>query len=96
MTVACHLSDYAEVEPQIGTLVRLESDSDNAEVEWMTGTYSEPWVVYKCRRGGAYTTWRETIPITSILCPIKLTATSRISSTLKLQLQKAYEQRRKM
>ena len=64
-------------------------------IEWMTGTYySESWFVYKYRKGGTYTTWRETIPITSILFPIELTSSCRISLTLKLTLQKAYAEKR--
>ena len=84
MIVACYLSEYADEEPQIGKIVTLESDSASAVVEWMTGTYSEPWVVYRYRSGGQYTTWRETIPFTSILCPIGLTVSNRISLALKL------------
>ena len=92
MIVACYVADYADEEPQIGKLVALENGS--AVIEWMTGTYSEPWIVYKCRSGRNYETWRDTIPISSILFPIELTASNRITSALKLRLQEAYEQRR--
>lgn len=94
MIVACYLSEYEDEEPQIGKVVALEKDSDNAIIEWMTGTYSEPWVVYKYRTGGSYSTWRETVPITSILFPITLTASDRITSTLKSHLQSAYKEKR--
>ena len=94
MIVACYLSEYEDEEPQIGKVVALEKDSDNAIIEWMTGTYSEPWVVYKYRTGGSYSTWRETVPITLTLFPITLTASDRITSTLKSHLQSAYKEKR--
>jgi len=94
MVVACFLSCYGDEEPQIGKIVALEKGLESVVIEWMTGTYSQPWVLYKYRKGGIYTTWRESIPITSIIFPIELTASSRIPSGLKLRLQDAYEQKR--
>ena len=94
MIVACYVSNYADEEPQLGKLVALDNSSNSAVIEWMTGTYSEPWIIYKYRSGGSYKTWRDTIPTSSILFPIELTASNRITSALKLRLQEAYEERR--
>ncbi len=96
MVVACFLQCYGDEEPQIGKVVALERDLKSVVIEWMTGTYSQPWVLYKYRKQGIYTTWRETIPITSVLFPLELTTSSRIPSALKLELQNAYEQIRKI
>jgi len=42
------MEQYADEEPQLGKLI-IDSDinSDNFEVEWMVGTYSEPWQLWK-------------------------------------------------
>lgn len=93
MVVACFVQCYGDEEPQIGRVVALHKESESIVVEWMTGTYSWPWVLCKYRKEGVYTTWRETIPITSVLFPIELTATSRIPNALKHHLQNAYEQK---
>ena len=93
MTVACFLSQYGDEEPQIGRIVTLANDSDELEIEWMRGTYYEPWIVYKSRRGK---TWRETIPFSSVLFPIKLSASGRINKAEKSVLKQAYEKRRQI
>ena len=94
MIVACYMPKYADEEPQLGKLVAVENNSNSVLIEWMTGTYSEPWIIYKYRSGGSYKTWRDTIPTSSILFPIELTASNRIMSALKLRLQEAYEEKR--
>ena len=66
MVVACYLSCYTNEEPQIGQVLSLSDNSESVVIEWMTGTYSEPWTLIKYRHNGAYTTWKETIPITAI------------------------------
>ena len=88
MTVACFLPQYIDEEPQIGRVVTL---ADELEIEWMRGTYFEPWVLYKTRRG---TTWREQIPLGAVLFPVELSANGRISKRLKVQLKRAYERER--
>ena len=70
MVVACFVQCYGDEEPQIGKVVALEKETESVVIEWMTGTYSEPWVLYRYRKEGMYTTWRETIPISSVLYPI--------------------------
>ena len=95
MTLACYLPRYIDEEPQIGKVVSIESnDESHIEVDWMTGTYSEPWVVCKRSAGRTCTMWREKIPLNSILFPIELTTTCRISRALKKKLLKAYEKKR--
>ena len=44
MLVACFIPKYKEEEPQIGTVVSVPDKNGNLEIEWMTGTYSEPWM----------------------------------------------------
>ena len=79
---------FTNEEPQFGRIVTLANDSDQLEIEWMRGTYYEPWIVY---RGGK--TWRETIPFLSVLFPIKLSASGRIGKAEKSLLKQAYEKK---
>lgn len=92
MTVACFMLCYVTEEPQIGKVVSI--DESHVEVEWMTGTYCEPWVVCKHTAGRICTTWREKITIDAVLFPIELTSSSRIPSAIKEKLKKAYELKR--
>ena len=73
----------ADEEPQLGKVIALDNNSNSVVIEWMTGTYSEPWIIYKYRSDGSYKTWRDTIPTSSILFPIELTASNRITSAPK-------------
>jgi len=78
--VACYLSKYEDEEPQIGKVTL--TDSDEIEVEWMVGTYSEPWQIWKQKQGRSYTTWKEKIPSTAVLFPVQFSSTERLSSSL--------------
>ena len=42
--VACFVPKYKEEEPQIGTIVSVPDKNGSVEIEWMTDTYSEPWM----------------------------------------------------
>ena len=55
----------------------------------MVGAYSEPWRIWREKKGQDYVTWKETIPKESVLFPIML---SRILSNLILQLKVEYIQ----
>ena len=90
--MACFMLCYVLEEPQIGKVVSI--DQSYVEVEWMTGTYCETWVVCKRTAGRICTTWREKIPIDAVLFPIELTTSSRIPTALKKRLMKAYELKR--
>lgn len=46
MQVACFLPEYEE-EPQIRTVTAIPVGRENVEIEWMVGSYSEPWTVHK-------------------------------------------------
>ena len=91
MILACYLPQYIEEEPQIGKISQVSDKQDDIEIEWMRGTYYEPLVVYKSRRG---TTWKEHVSVHDILFPIELTASGRISTMLRSKLQVAYWKRR--
>lgn len=91
MTVAYYVPNYADEEPQIGTVVSIPDEMDEVVVEWMSGTYSEPWTVC-IKQKGSYTTWKESIPSSMILFPIELSQSRRISTTLKMELQYTYAQ----
>lgn len=92
MQVACFVPLYQNEEPQIGTITALPDGRVDVEIEWMTGTYSEPWTVCKTRQGGSYVPWKEKIPISTILFPIQLTKSGRLGNGLKIKLKRAYEQ----
>lgn len=89
--VACFVPDYEEEEPQIGTVTATPVGSENVEIEWMMGSYSEPWTVCKKREKGKYVTWKEKIPLSSILFPIELTRSCRLNTGLVKKLKHAYK-----
>ena len=89
MMVACYVPRYCDEEPQIGSVVSV---SDEVVVEWMTGTYNEPWTVCRIKEKGRYIPWKETLHKSMILFPIELSPSSRISFLLKKELQYTYAQ----
>ena len=90
--VACFLQKYEEEEPQIGTVTAIPAGRKSVEIEWMVGSYSQPWTVYKRREGGKYVAWKEMIPPSSILFAIDLTRSSRLSPGLVKKLKRAYKE----
>ena len=94
MQVACFVPNYEEEEPQIGILTAIPVGSENVEIEWMVGlhVYSEPWTVYKRRERGKYMTWKEMIPLSSILYPIELTRSCRLNTGFGKMLKHAYKE----
>ena len=86
---------YADEEPQLGKVTK-ECDKNCAEieVEWMVGTYSEPWQLWKQRKGRSYTTWKEKIPSTAVLLPVNLTNAGRLSKSVISELKLMYEKKR--
>lgn len=91
--VACFLAEYSDEEPQLGKIVNVPDDR-SFEVEWMVGTYSEPWRIWREKKGQDYVTWKETITKESVLFPIMLSKTNRIPSDLISQLKVEYTNRR--
>ena len=92
MQVACFVPEYEEEEPQIGTVTAIPGGSKNVEIEWMLGSYSQPWTVYKRREKGRYVTWKEMISVSAILFPIELTRSCRLSTGLVKKLKHAYKE----
>lgn len=90
--VACYLPEYEDEEPQIGTIIDIPVASESVEVEWMAGAYSEPWTVCKKREKGRYVTWKQTIPLSSILFPIELTRSCRLNTAFVRKLKHAYKE----
>ena len=90
MTVACYVPTYSDEEPQIGIIQSVSDERDEVVLEWMSGTYNEPWTVCKIKQGGKYTTWKEAIQKSMVLFPIELSQNRRISVILKRELQFAY------
>ena len=90
--VACFLSEYSE-EPQLGTIVDIPDDT-SFEIEWMVGTYSEPWKIWREKKGKNYVTWNEIIPKESVLFPVLLSKTNRIPTDLISKLKVTYADRR--
>jgi len=69
------------------------ADSDTMEVEWMVGTYSKPWQIWKRKQERNCVTWKEKILYTDVLFPIQLSNVKRPSTNLITKLKLAYEQR---
>ena len=88
------MQKYSDEEPQLSNVVRI--DGEQLEVEWLVGSYSEPWTVWKEKRGREYVTWKELIPMHAVLFPVSLTKTQRLTNDLILKLKTSYEQKRIM
>ena len=82
--VACYLDKYREEEPLIGKI--LEDNDDMLTVNWMSGSYSDPW--HPCKLRGEL--WTENIPKASVICEVKLTRGSRLVEPVKKRLKRAY------
>ena len=89
MQVACYVPKYADEEPLIGTITALPC-GENIESEWMAGSYSDTWIVCKTRKGKKYVTWKECIPISTVLFPVELTKGGRLTKHLTDKLKHTY------
>ena len=88
------MEQYSDEEPQLGKLTKeYDISSQHFEVEWMVGTYAEPWQLWKQKHGRDYRTWKEVIPLNTVLFPIKLSSGGRLSNSLTGTLKQAYEQK---
>lgn len=95
-TIACFLPKYSDEEPQLGRVLKVnEGENHNLEIEWLVGSYSETWRVWKQKKGREYVTWKEVIPNHAVLFPVTLTRAERLPSSLISKLKCAYEQKRK-
>lgn len=89
------MEEYSDEEPQLGKLTKeCDPNSENFEVEWMVGTYSESWQLWKQKHGRSYKTWKQVIPLSAVLFPVKLSNTGRLSNSLVVKLKQQYEQKR--
>ena len=89
------MEQYSDEEPQLGKLTKeYDISSEHFEVEWMVGTYSEPWQLWKQKHGRDYKTWKEVIPLNAVLFPVKLSSAGRLSNTVIGTLKQVYEQKR--
>ena len=89
------MEQYADEEPQLGKLIKdSDINSDNFEVEWMVGTYCEPWQLWKQSHGRISKTWKDKIPSTAVLFPIELSSNRRLSTSLIVKLKQEYELKR--
>ena len=93
VVIACYLDEYNDEEPQLGRVIKdPRVDSQDVEVEWMVGAYSKSWKLYKQRKGE---TWKEKIPFNSVLCPVVLDDTGKLSMETIDKLKLTYQQLRK-
>ena len=59
--VACYLEKYQDEEPQITEI--LDVKLDTVKVQWMQGSYHDPWCPCKTnKKGSTYEPWVEEIP----------------------------------
>lgn len=93
--LACYLEEYSDEEPQLGRLTKeYDPTSENFEIEWMIGTYSDSWKVWKQKHGRSYKTWKQVIPLRAVLFPVKLSNAGRLSNSMVVKLKQHYEQKR--
>ena len=92
--MACYLPKYSDEEPQLGKVV--DNQGDRLIVEWLVGSYSDPWIIWKKKIGADYVTWEEGIPKEAVLFPVTLSKAHRLSNSSILKLKAIYEQKRKM
>ena len=90
LQVASFVQMYESEEPQIGT-VTAPVENQYVEIEWMVGSYSEPWTLCARREGGSYVPWKELIRHNSLLFPVELTRSYRLSPALVKKLKDAYK-----
>lgn len=74
----------------------VNNEGGNLTVEWLVGSYSEPWTIWKEKKGREYVTWKEEIPKQAVLFPVTLSKAHRLSNSLILKLKAVYEQKRKI
>lgn len=86
--IACYLDKYDEEEPQLGQVTQDTECNADMEVEWMVGTYTESWRLWKQRKGE---TWKERIPSNSILFPVTLNSNKRLSNSTISKLKLKYQ-----
>ena len=92
VVIACFLNEYDDEEPQLGRVTEDPgANSGEVEVEWMVGAYSKPWKVWKQRKGQ---TWKEKVPLSSVLFPVVLDDTSKLSIGTTNKLKLTYQQLR--
>ena len=85
--LACYMEQYSDEEPQLGKLTKeYDLNSENFEIEWMIGTYSEPWQLWKQKHGRSYKTWKQVIPSSAVLFSVKLSNAGRLSNNLVVEL----------
>ena len=93
--LACFLPQYNDEEPQLGRVLTVDGEGKNCnyEIEWLVGSYSEFWSVWKQKKGKEYVTWKEVIPNHTVLCPVTLTRAERLSSSTVSKLKHLYEKK---
>ena len=93
--VACFLPKYCDEEPQLGRVLKInEEENHDLEIEWLVGSYSESWTVWKQKKGREYVNWKEVIPSHSVLFPVTLSRAARLPNSLISKLKSTYEQKR--
>ena len=78
--VACFLKNYEDEEPQLGCVTQFNKGDLDVELEWMVGAYSEAWSLWKKKKGKQYETWRERVPLSSMLFPVEINRNNRLSA----------------
>lgn len=91
--ISCFIPRYSDEEPQLGKVIDI-GDGENVEVEWMVGSYSEPWRIWKEKEGKEYVSWKDVIPKDAILFPVALSKTDRLLNSDITKLKAAYREKR--
>ena len=91
MFVAVYLEKYRDELPLIARIVSVRSSNVDVEVEWYIGCYSGDWKVCMRGRGRSREAWREQIPKSSILFPVELTKSMKLSKDTVEALKSSYK-----
>lgn len=86
--VACYLEKYQDEEPQLAKI--LEVNFDKVQVQWLKGSYYDPWSPCELKKGSTYEPWVEQIPRTSILYQVYLSKAARLTEPCKKKLKLSY------
>ena len=89
MLVACYLAEYDDEEPQLGEVLSLKGQS--MIVQWMIGSYTKPWKVYKQKTGKELVPWTEEVPTSAAILSVQLSPDGTLDQEQRSKLIDSYK-----
>ena len=89
MLVACYLAQYDDEEPQLGEVLSLKGQ--NMVIQWMIGSYTKPWKVYKQKIGKELVPWTEEVPTSAVILSVQLSPDGMLDQGQRSKLIDAYK-----